>query len=70
MILENKSKNPNELHDFLIENNCIPVYLGHNAEYDEEGYKTKEATEIYIEIEEEKEEELTDLVEQFMSSGE
>ena len=63
---ENNNKNPNELHDYLI-NNCTPISLNHNAFYNEEGIKTKEATEIYIEIEEEKEQELTDLVNQFMS---
>lgn len=64
---ENINKNPNELHDFLIVNDCRPISLSHNAIYDEDGAKVAEATEIYIELEEEKQEELTVLVNQFMS---
>lgn len=64
---ENKNKNPNELHDFLIINQFTPISLTHNAEYNENGEKTQEATEIYIEIESEREQELTDLVNQFMA---
>ena len=66
---QNKNnKNPNELHDYLIQNNCKPIFLGHNAVYSEEtGEKVQEATEIYIEIEPEKEQDLANLVNQFMS---
>ena len=65
--INSAEKKPNELHDYLIENNCKPIYLGHNAMYDENCKKVKEATEIYIEIEEEREQELTGLVNLFMS---
>lgn len=44
------------------------MFLNHNAIYSERGERIKEATEIYIEIEKEKEQELTNLVEEFMSS--
>jgi hypothetical protein len=67
MIIKNVGKNPNELHDYLILNNCFPSYLGHNAKYNENGEQVVEATEIYIEIEAEKEQQLTDLVNQFMT---
>lgn len=66
MTFKNNIKNPNELHDFLIANNCFPTILSHNTVY-EDGEKVTEATEIYIEIEPEKEGLLTDLVNQFMS---
>lgn len=64
----NLNKNPNELHDYLISKKCAPMFLNHNAIYSERGERIKEATEIYIEIEKEKEQELTNLVEEFMSS--
>lgn len=67
MTFENANKNPNELHDFLIGNSCIPNYLAHNAEYDDAGEKVEEATEIVIDIKQEKEQELIDLVNQFMT---
>ncbi len=63
----NNGKNPDLLHDFLIENDCTPVSLTHNTTYNEDGTKAQEATEIYIEIEPEKEEMLTNLVNQFMT---
>jgi len=63
---KNNNKNPNELHDFLIDNDCKLLSLTHNAVYDEEGIKIVEATEIYIEIEKEKEQQLTELVNQFV----
>lgn len=67
-VFENTSgKNPNMLHDYLIENDCEPVSLNHNAKYNENGEKTQEATEIYIAIDEEKEQMLSGLVNQFMS---
>ena len=64
---ENDNKDPNKLHDFLIAKDCVPIFLGHNAKYSEDVVKIKEATEIYIEIEEGKEQELTDSVNQFMT---
>ena len=68
IIFENtNNKNPNLLHDYLINSDCVPTSLSHNAEYDEDGEKIKEATAIYIEIEEEKEQQLTELVNQFMT---
>lgn len=67
MTFQNSDKNPNELHDYLIQNNCKPLFLMHNAEYNDLGEKIAEAMEIYIEIEPEKEQELTNLVNQFMS---
>ena len=67
MIIANENKNPDKLHDFLISNECKPIKLSHNAVYDDDGNKISEATEIHIEIEPEKEEMLTDLVNQFMS---
>lgn len=67
MVFQNSGKNPNELHDFLISNNCTPLSLMHNAVYNDEGEKTLEATEIYIEVESGKEDLLTSLVNDFMS---
>ena len=67
MTFENNNKNPNELHDYLINNDCEPITLCHNAIYDDDGNKATEATEIYIEIESEKQELLTNLVNSFMS---
>ena len=67
MVFQNENRNPNDLHDYLINNNCTPIYLGHNAVYGDDGEKIEEATEIYIEIEEEKEQLLNDLVNQFMA---
>ena len=63
----NNGKSPDTLHDFLVENKCKPVSLCHNTQYSEDGNPANEATEIYIEIEPEKEELLADLVNQFMS---
>ena len=60
-------KNPNELHDYLIANDCAPLYLGNNAVYGDDGEIVQEATEIYIMVEEGKEDKLTQLVDQFMS---
>lgn len=62
----NNKKNPDRLHDFLIQNNCKPIYLKHNTIYDEEGEREEYATEIYIEIEESEQERLINLVNQFM----
>lgn len=45
---------------------CAPITLQHNAVYDDIE-KVKEATEIYIKIEPEKEQMLIGLVEQFMT---
>lgn len=67
MRFESNGKNPNELHDYLITNDCIPVSLTHNAVYDESGEKVEEATEINIEVESEKEMLLSDLVSHFMA---
>lgn len=66
MTIKNKGKNPNDLHDFLIENSCIPLNLHHNRVYAESGIT--EATEIYIDVEPEKEELLINLVADFMNS--
>lgn len=68
MIIANNGKNPNELHDFLITNDCTPIALFHNAVYDVDlGVKTQEATEIQIEIEPEKEQLLNQLVTDFVT---
>jgi hypothetical protein len=67
MVFQNTNKNPNDLHDYLINNDCQQIMLSHNANYSEYGEKTKEATEIHIEIEPEKEQQLVALVSQFMS---
>ena len=63
----NNGKNPDLLHDFLIDNNCTPLSLLHNSTYNEDGTIKNEATEIYIEIDPEKEVLSTDLINQFMS---
>jgi len=66
----NDGKNPNELHDYLTVNNCTPTRVKHNARYLQDGpyrQKIEEATEIYIEIEPEKEALLQQLVAQFMA---
>jgi len=66
--IKNNGKDPNELHQHLINNACKPIALTHNAKYDELlGIKTQEATEIYIVFEPEKEDLLNQLVQQFMS---
>lgn len=66
-VINNSNKNPNDLHDYLIDNNCNPYKLTHNKKYTEEGIR--EATKIWIEIEDEdKGKILSDLVNQFMSS--
>ena len=67
MLEFNNVKNANKLHDFLIVNDCKPISLKNNAEYDSELNLVKPATKIWIEIEYEKEQQLIDLVEQFMS---
>lgn len=67
MVINNNKKNPNDLHDYLMKNDCIPKKIEHNANYNLEGEKIEEATEIYIEIEEEKVQKLIGLVNQFMS---
>lgn len=65
MTFELKGKNPNLLHDFLIKNGCTPVSIGHNAVDDIVGDRIKDATEVYIKIEDEKVGMLTTLVERF-----
>ena len=67
MLFTNNKKDPNRLHDFLISNNCNPINLKNNRIYNDLGEVEQEATEIYIDIESEKEQQLIDLVNQFMS---
>lgn len=66
MMFQNQDKDPNQLHDFLIQNDCKPIELSHNAQYSENS-KVSEATEIYIKVESEKETLLNQLVQQFMA---
>jgi hypothetical protein len=63
----NENKDPNGLHKYLVDKNCKPLSLGHNAVYGILGEKEKEATEIYIEIDPEKEQFVDQLISDFMS---
>ncbi|WP_458412794.1 hypothetical protein ACNQFZ_18585 [Schinkia sp. CFF1] len=62
----NTNKNPNKLHDFLIQNNIIPTRFIHDRSYDELGVVLEEAKTFFITVQDKDIENVLVLIEQFL----